>query len=240
MSSSDLSLKCLVYLATAVSVHVSLSPPNPPVKKDRAVPNTMFEKFIQSITFITKSMVWTAVGWDLFVSVTSYLLQGSSDALGSVFVTQLCGGDPSALWTVHPIMIAASLTTVFAAFLRAWCFKSLGTLFTFEISIQDDHALVTSGPYSWVRHPSYTGVFMTLLGSSALWIAPGGWIRECGTQHFLFVGAFLIVWTIKCFYAMKGTLKRITIEDQALKKEFGQRWDQWARNVPQVLIPYLL
>lgn len=38
------------------------------------------------------------------------------------------------------------------ALLRQWCFRTLGSLFTFEIGIvQDRHRLVDTGPYAFVR-----------------------------------------------------------------------------------------
>lgn len=48
--------------------------------------------------------------------------------------------------------------------IRYSCFRALGRLFTFEMSIRDEHELITDGPYSVVRHPSYTGALLTLIG----------------------------------------------------------------------------
>ena len=48
--------------------------------------------------------------------------------------------------------------------IRYKCYRALGTMFTFEMSIRKDHMLVTSGPYSIVRHPGYTGIFLVIIG----------------------------------------------------------------------------
>lgn len=40
----------------------------------------------------------------------------------------------------------------------------MGHLFTFEMSIREDHRLVTDGPYAWIRHPGYTSVLCTFMG----------------------------------------------------------------------------
>jgi protein-S-isoprenylcysteine O-methyltransferase Ste14 len=123
------------------------------------------------------------------------------------------------------------------------CFHALGTLFTFEISIQSSHSLITSGPYAWVRHPSYTGVYLTLLSSSFLWTAPHGWLREYGLRAremgalSSLTALFLVFWTVKCAFAAVGTRKRIGIEDRALRGQFGKEWDEWRRRVPCVLVP---
>lgn len=80
---------------------------------------------------------------------------------------------------VSPILAVGAVSAILGNLLRQRCFQELGTLFTFEVTILPDHKLVTTGPYSYVRHPSYTGIYMTLLGPSVMALAPGSWIREC-------------------------------------------------------------
>jgi protein-S-isoprenylcysteine O-methyltransferase len=41
---------------------------------------------------------------------------------------------------------------------------TLGTLFTVDVAIHTDHEVVQTGPYRFVRHPSYTGLLITFLG----------------------------------------------------------------------------
>jgi len=48
--------------------------------------------------------------------------------------------------------------------IRLECYRQLGTMFTFEMSIRKDHMLVTSGPYGIVRHPGYTGILLVISG----------------------------------------------------------------------------
>jgi protein-S-isoprenylcysteine O-methyltransferase Ste14 len=56
----------------------------------------------------------------------------------------------------------------------------LGRFFRFEASIQEDHQLVTEGPYSIVRHPSYTGLLFTH-SEWFLWhFGPVSWVRASG------------------------------------------------------------
>lgn len=52
---SGLALKATLLCTTGLAVHISLSPPNPPVKDQNcSVPDTLFEQFVQSITFFSK------------------------------------------------------------------------------------------------------------------------------------------------------------------------------------------
>lgn len=57
-----------------------------------------------------------------------------------------------------------SFMTTMGAWIRYKCYKTLGKLFTFEMTIGKDHALITSGPYSVVRHPAYTGTLAAFIG----------------------------------------------------------------------------
>lgn len=55
----SLAAKLTLLSITAVSVHVSLSPPNPPVKSEECCSgtketDTIFEKFVHSITYCSK------------------------------------------------------------------------------------------------------------------------------------------------------------------------------------------
>jgi protein-S-isoprenylcysteine O-methyltransferase Ste14 len=40
----------------------------------------------------------------------------------------------------------------------------LGRFFTVNVAIAANHRLIDTGPYRFVRHPSYTGALMAFLG----------------------------------------------------------------------------
>ncbi len=53
-----------------------------------------------------------------------------------------------------------------------WAHYALGKNWSLSVMIKEQHTLVTSGPYHWVRHPIYTTAFMFVLASffmSANW-----------------------------------------------------------------------
>jgi protein-S-isoprenylcysteine O-methyltransferase len=89
--------------------------------------------------------------------------------------------------------------------LRVWSVLTLGRHFRTVVHILDDHKLVTSGPYRVLRHPSYTGGLMTLMG---IGMAFGNWISLAAATGSIFIG-----------YGV-----RILIEEAALKKHFGEAW----------------
>lgn len=116
------------------------------------------------------------------------------------------------------------------------CFKTLGRFFTFEIAIRPRHELITNGPYAWVRHPSYTGIYLTLLGATVSLCAPRTWLFECGISNR---GAIVLVslWLLKCAFVFRGMNFRLRIEDEVLKEAFGDSWDEYAMRVPYNFVP---
>lgn len=52
--------------------------------------------------------------------------------------------------------------------LRTWAVTLLGRWFTWNVDVQDGQEIIQSGPYSYIRHPSYTGAFMMFTGAPLL------------------------------------------------------------------------
>ena len=123
--------------------------------------------------------------------------------------------------------------------LRIWCYKALGSLFTFEITIRPDHKLITSGPYAIVRHPSYIAIVFMNIGVTVGVLCPGSYVYECGIMSTP-VGGILVVWVAVSVYAVVSLLRRGRIEDAGLRKEFGDKWVSYSRAVSCRFIPGLV
>lgn len=131
-------------------------------------------------------MVWTGTVLDILAttSLAFPFIPGAhrmSSILCPSHTASPYAGLPPIL-VASPVLILGALATLFGALIRVACFRALGPLFTFELSITPSHSLFTTGPYAWVRHPSYTGIYLTLLGASAVGLAPGAWLRECALR----------------------------------------------------------
>ena len=63
-------------------------------------------------------------------------------------------------------MVAAGLA--FAVWARVY----LGRNWSGTVTVKQDHELIRSGPYGFVRHPIYTGLLLAMLGTA---IAIGEW-----------------------------------------------------------------
>lgn len=48
--------------------------------------------------------------------------------------------------------------------LRWWSIWHLGRFFTVNVAVAPDHRVIDTGPYSFIRHPSYTGLLLQFVG----------------------------------------------------------------------------
>lgn len=103
--------------------------------------------------------------------------------------------------------------------LRWYAIVYLGRFFTTNVAIAADHQLIDSGPYRFVRHPSYTGAMLTFLGFG---LGFGNW-------------ASLVVIIVPIFAAL---LWRIHIEEEALIAAFGDQYRSYMQRTKR-LIPLI-
>jgi len=113
--------------------------------------------------------------------------------------------------------LACGLVVMWAGLaLRAWSIHHLGGLFRAIVVIQPDHRLVTTGPYRYLRHPSYTGALVAALGFG---IALGHW-----TSAVILVGGWAI-----------GIAYRIRVEETVLHGAFGAAYEEYCARTRRVI-----
>ncbi|PPQ66603.1 hypothetical protein CVT24_006914 [Panaeolus cyanescens] len=140
---------------------------------------------------------------------------------------------------LYPLSIFAYAVTFLGGYVRSSCYHALGPLFTFEVGIQNNHKLITTGPYSFVRHPSYTSGSMALLGALLCHTTRGSWAIECSGIFTSWWNGYMITgcWAFALVVASLVIGPRLDKEDSMLREHFGAEWDQYARRVPRKLIP---
>jgi protein-S-isoprenylcysteine O-methyltransferase Ste14 len=113
----------------------------------------------------------------------------------------------------------------------------MGKHFTSELTVLKGHKLITSGPYSYVRHPSYAGYHISVAGIVIWYTAQGSWLRE--SEIYKKPLAWLVIAPVMAYILMVSLMmfRRMRKEDEMLKKGFGEAWDKWARQVPNQLFP---
>ncbi len=102
---------------------------------------------------------------------------------------------------------------------RAWAVKTLGEFFTPTVQIKQTHQLITAGPYSIVRHPSYTGAFLSIIGGAVLLES---WLG----------------FTIACLAMIIAYYVRISIEEAELSAHFGNRYKVYKHTTKRI-IPFV-
>jgi protein-S-isoprenylcysteine O-methyltransferase Ste14 len=103
--------------------------------------------------------------------------------------------------------------------LRWWAFRSLGRFFTINVMTSDDQPVIDSGPYRFLRHPSYAGLVVALVGGGVMY---GNWVG---------VAALAVVPTV-------GLVLRIRVEERALAAALGDAYLEFAgrrsRMIPHI------
>lgn len=127
-------------------------------------------------------------------------------------------------WTVidgaarTPLFIAGLVLIVAGVALRQYSIHVLGRSFTVLVATRADQRVVESGPYRWIRHPSYTGGLLSVLG-----------VILCGTNLVSFLGLLPV---------LLGYAYRIRVEEAALLDALGDPYRDYMRRTRR-LVPFL-
>jgi protein-S-isoprenylcysteine O-methyltransferase len=73
----------------------------------------------------------------------------------------LPGANSAILMRLRPLALALFVAGLA---LRWYAILYLGRLFTVNVAIAADHPVIDSGPYRYIRHPSYSGALLVFLG----------------------------------------------------------------------------
>jgi protein-S-isoprenylcysteine O-methyltransferase len=103
---------------------------------------------------------------------------------------------------------------------RLWAVRVLGRFFTVDVAIQGGHELVERGPYRVVRHPSYSGLVLLLVGLAC---ALGSWLSALALLGLVLPA---LGW-------------RMVLEERALRAAFGAQYAAYARRTWR-LVPFVV
>jgi len=99
---------------------------------------------------------------------------------------------------------------------RWYAIRTLGAYFTRDVAVAADQRVMQSGPYRLIRHPSYTGTFITMLGVG---VATSNWLS--------------LLSLLVCVLA--GHLYRVRIEERALAQTIGQPYLEYMRRTKRFI-----
>jgi protein-S-isoprenylcysteine O-methyltransferase Ste14 len=117
------------------------------------------------------------------------------------------------------VFVAGLILMIAGLALRWHSIWVLGASFTCEVSTRPGQQVVESGPYRWIRHPSYTGGLLTVLGM----------LLCCA--NYASIAALV--------FAVAGYAYRIRVEERALAAHLGSPYRDYMRRTKR-LIPFLV
>lgn len=109
---------------------------------------------------------------------------------------------------------------IFGIMVRQWSIAVLGRFFSPTIGVQEGQKVVDRGPYRLVRHPSYTGILLILVGVGLAF------------QSLAAILVILLIFSVAYGYRMNE-------EEKVLALELGDEYVKYAKRTKR-LIPYLV
>jgi len=134
--------------------------------------------------------------------------------LGGIFSSISVAAAYSPLLTrLVPIGVALYLIGMI---LRWYAILYLGRFFTVNVAIAADHRVIDTGPYKYIRHPSYSGALLIFLGMGISF------------QNWLGLAVLLIPTTL-------AFLWRINVEEQALRGALGEAYVNYSARTRRLI-----
>ena len=151
-------------------------------------------------------------------SIYAILIAALAGQITSVVEWAYVMGDPMGIR--NPFIAGLGLAMITGGlWFRLWAIHTLGKFFTATVQIKTDHRVVDSGPYRLVRHPSYLGALIAVVGSGLFLEAT--------------IGTVVCVVTMLAAYWI-----RIGAEEIALVNALGDAYKVYQRRTKR-LIPLI-
>ncbi|MFQ6614253.1 MAG: methyltransferase family protein [Fidelibacterota bacterium] len=103
--------------------------------------------------------------------------------------------------------------------LRLAVIKSLGTFFTVDVTIKQNHRLKKNGFFKYVRHPSYAFSLLSFIGFG---ISLNNWLS--------LIIVFILILT--------AFILRINVEEKVLTDHFGSEYSDY-KEATRAIIPFI-
>lgn len=122
--------------------------------------------------------------------------------------TRLLPETPAVLW------VGLALTALGVG-LAIWARLTLGANWSGVVTVKKDHELIRKGLYRWIRHPIYTSILTSFIGTAMIMDHIRGWL------------GCLIVWATFYFKARR--------EESFLRQEFADGFEEHAKHTGMFL-----
>ncbi|KAG2047284.1 hypothetical protein BDR06DRAFT_897726 [Suillus hirtellus] len=234
-------LKIPFILASAIGSHISVITFSPPPSSGEKVVPSSFESFMgwflklrcMDLAISAWAASFAEVASILAIHIDPSHIPEGICAARAVQLFRLLQPTP-----ITPAFLAGSVAIAIGGALRLYCIATLGKFWSFHLSVRKEHRLVTSGPYSVVRHPSYTGALLQVFGGAIMNGSQGSWMRQSGILQVPFIKVLaMIVFFGSVALGTWVSLSRPAVEDRMLQLALGEEWENWAKKVRYRLVP---
>lgn len=132
----------------------------------------------------------------------------SAYTLGTLVDARLRAGDDAVLWDA---LTWAALGLMLAGLaLRTWAIRTLGRFFTLHVGVAAQQTVIRTGPYRWMRHPSYVGALLLFAGMALFLRA---WLAA--TFGLALLAVFFV--------------RRVRVEERVLVAKLGDAYREYQR-----------
>jgi len=121
----------------------------------------------------------------------------------------------------HPALIfgLGVVLMISGVIFRWYVIRVLGKYFSVQLAVQPGQTVMKDGPYRWIRHPSYTGSLITMLG---LGMAFTNWLCLISVPLITLV----------------GYIYRANVEEQMLVNALGDSYREYMKHTKR-FIPFV-
>lgn len=151
----------------------------------------------------------------------SHLVLFLAIGLGFVAAFSLVNSFPAGTLTWRqPLQFWAGIALMLSGLVFRWyAIRVLGRFFTRDVATRPGQYVVDAGPYRWIRHPSYSGSLLMLLGTG---LAMTNWASLLA----ILAGALV------------GHAYRVHVEEQVLCSDLGDAYREYIRRTRR-FIPFV-
>jgi protein-S-isoprenylcysteine O-methyltransferase Ste14 len=140
----------------------------------------------------------------------SFFVVAGSLAVSTVAIFSLYNR-PDALPLPGALLLVGILVLGSGLWLRGWALISLGEFFSVVVRTSPEQRLIRAGPYRILRHPSYTGNILIVLGFALILPTALGLVIGMGA-------------------VLAGHLYRVGVEEKALQQRFPELYPKYVEE----------
>lgn len=147
------------------------------------------------------------------LSILLILIASSISVFSSVIEWAYFTPDKS---QINSVTVIGFIFLLIGICFRVWSINVLGKNFTATVKITREHELIKTGPYKLIRHPSYLGAFVAIIGCPVF----------LNNTYTIF---------ISCIAMIIAYYFRINVEEKTLSNHFGKYYEDYKKDTYRLL-----